>query len=103
MVLIQYIYIYILTTLSKKKHHFESRSNKEANSDSMNNIIRMMRENNFALMDIEYIEISTDHRCIRKLYILAKDGFTDFHSDFYACKGYKDLNPSHQRTFNYCR
>ena len=63
----------------------------------------MMHENNFALMDIEYIEISREHRCIRELYMLAKDGFTDFHSAFYACKRYKDLDWSHQRTFRYCQ
>ena len=62
-----------------------------------------MHQSNFALIDIEYIQISKTHRCIRKLYILAKDGFTELESDFYPCKRYRDIDEKYQRSFRYCR
>ena len=40
---------------------------------------------NWALLDIEYIQCTRTHRCIRKLYILAKDGYTDLQLEFFPC------------------
>ena len=62
-----------------------------------------MQHNNFALMDIEYIQSSKTHKCIRKLYILANDGFTDLECDFYPCKRYRDIEAKYQRSFRYCQ
>ena len=64
---------------------------------------KMMKEKNFAIMDVEYIQTSETHRCIRKLYILGKDGYTDLELNFYPCKPYKDLEKFHQRSFRFCR
>lgn len=63
----------------------------------------MSREKNYALMDIEYIRTSATHQCIRKLYILAKDGFTDLELDFYPCVRYKDLDKRYRRSFRFCK
>ena len=63
----------------------------------------MMKEKNFAIMDIEYIQTSKTHRCIRKMYILGKDGYTDMELEFYPCKPYKDLEKFHQRSFRFCQ
>ena len=62
-----------------------------------------MKEKNFAIMDIEYIQTSETHRCIRKMYILAKDGYTDLELNFYPCKRYENLKKFHQRSFRFCR
>ena len=64
---------------------------------------QMMKEKNWAIMDIEYIRTSNTHRCIRKLYILAKNGIDEMEVDFYPCKRYKDLERWHQRSFRFCR
>ena len=66
-------------------------------------VVELMKEKNWALMDIEYIRTSQTHRCIRKLYIIAKDGYTDMELDFYPCKPYKDLEKRYQRSFRFCR
>jgi len=63
----------------------------------------MVGEKNWAIMDVEYIRTSKTHRCIRKLYILAKDGFTDLELDFYPCARYKDLDKRYQRSFRFCK
>ena len=63
----------------------------------------MMREMNFAIMDIEYIQTSKTHRCLRKLYILAKNGFDALSLELYPCKRYKDLEKRYQRSFHFCR
>ena len=62
----------------------------------------MLQEKNFAVMDIEYIRTSETHRCIRKLYILGKDGYTDREMEFYPCKRYVQLEKQHQQTFHFC-
>ena len=66
-------------------------------------VAEMMREKNFAIMDIEYIRTSETHQCIRKLYILAKNGYSDVELDFYPCVQYKDLNKRYQHSFRFCQ
>ena len=63
---------------------------------------KMMKEKIFAIMGIEYIRTSETHRCIRKMYILAKDGYTDMELEFYPCKRYGNLEKRYQQTFNFC-
>lgn len=65
--------------------------------------VPQMQYYNFALMDIEYIQVSKTHQCIRKLCMLAKDGFTNLRSDFYPCTRYRDIERKYQRTFHYCQ
>ena len=57
----------------------------------------------FALMDIEYIQVSETHKCMRKLYILTRDGRAELESDFFPCVRYWDLSDMYKRTFHYCR
>ena len=66
-------------------------------------MMTMMREKNWAIMDIEYIRTSKTHRCVRKLYILADNGYTDMELDFYPCVRYKDLDGNYQRSFRFCK
>ena len=54
-------------------------------------------------MDIEFIRTSPTHRCIRKIYILAKNGIDELELEFYPCKRYEDLEPKYQRSFRFCR
>ena len=65
--------------------------------------LQILSEKNRALMDIEYIRISKTHRCIRKLYILADNGYTDMELDFYPCVRYKNLETKYQRSFRFCQ
>ena len=41
-----------------------------------------LAERYWALLDVEYIQISPGHRCIRKLYILEENGYIDLELDF---------------------
>ena len=63
----------------------------------------LMKEKNWAIMDIEYIQTSKVHRCVRKLYILANDGFTDKELEFHPCVRYRNMDKQHQRSFHYCK
>ena len=60
-------------------------------------------EKNWALMDIEYISTSMTHRCVRKLYILAKNGKDELEVEFFPCAQYKELEWKYQRSFQYCK
>ena len=40
-------------------------------------VVNYLNEKNWALLDIEYIQTTKSHQCVRKLYILSNDGFTD--------------------------
>ena len=41
---------------------------------------------NWTLLDIEYIQCTRTHRCIRKFYILAKNGYTDLQQECIPCE-----------------
>ena len=69
----------------------------------MEHLKELMREKNWALLDVEYIQISKDHRCVRKLYILAKDGFTEKELEFHPCIRYRSMSKRNKRTFHYCK
>ena len=61
-----------------------------------------IKDKNFALFDVEYIQSSKIHKCIRKLYILAKDGYTDMELEFKPCKSLYELPKFYQRSFQFC-
>ena len=69
----------------------------------MEHVAELMKENNYAIMDIEYIRTSKTHRCVRKLYILAKNGYDDVEVDFCPCVQYKDMPSGYRRSFRFCR
>ena len=62
-----------------------------------------LNEKNWALLDIEYIQCTRTHKCIRKLYILAKDGYTDLKLEFFPCQPFPALERRYQRAFRYCQ
>ena len=55
------------------------------------------------IMDVEYIQTSEKHRCIRKLYMLTKSGSIESELEFYPCVRYKDLAAKYQHAFHYCQ
>ena len=70
--------------------------------DQQNNI-ELLKEKNWALMDIEYIQTSRSHQCVRKHYILVANGYDDLELDFYPCVRDKDLDSNYQRSFRFCK
>ena len=58
---------------------------------------------NFAIMDIESIQSTKEHKCIRKISILAKDGFTDITREFTPCRHFHELEEKYRKAFLYCK
>ena len=56
-----------------------------------------------AILDVEFIITSSSHRCIRKLYILAENGYTEMEMEFYPCKRYNELDLKYKRSYQFCR
>ena len=71
--------------------------------DQHNSSIELLNETNWAIMDIEYITTSKTHRCVRKLYILSKNGKDELEVEFFPCAQYKELEKKYQRTFSFCQ
>ena len=65
-------------------------------------VAQRLRRNIWAIVDIEYVQCTRTHKCIRKLYILANDGFTDMEMEFYPCKLYEELKKKYQHSFQFC-
>ena len=63
----------------------------------------LLKEKHWALLDVEFIRTSQAHRCIRKLYILDRNVYSDMKSDFYPCKRYEDVEWKYQRSFQYSK
>ena len=59
--------------------------------DQHKSSIELLNETNWAIMDIEYISTSETHRCVRKLYILGKNGKDELEVEFFLCAQYKEL------------
>ena len=71
--------------------------------DVLARIMEMLREKSWALLDIEFIQSTRDHKCYRKLYILSYDGFTALELDFFPCRTFKDLDRRYKKSFRFCR
>ena len=56
-------------TMSQQQLHQQNEEKKRQLAD-------LMIAQNFAILDIEYIQTRKNHKCIRKIHILAKNGFT---------------------------
>ena len=69
----------------------------------MDRLTELMQELNWAMLDIEYIQTSKEHRCVRKLYMLAKNGFMDKELEFHPCIRYKSMKKRNKRSFHYCQ
>ena len=52
----------------------------------MKNLLERMQNENFIIVGIEAIETSEEHSCIRKLYILSKNGMKDLEVEFVPCR-----------------
>ena len=62
-----------------------------------------LKTRNWMIIDIEYIQTSKKHQCIRKLYMLSKNGSTESELEFYLCVRYNNLSRKYQRAFHYCQ
>ena len=62
-----------------------------------------IKDKNWALLDIEYIQCTRTHKCVRKLYMLAKDGYMDLQMEFFPCEPLHKLDKRYQRAFYYCQ
>ena len=58
---------------------------------------------NFVILDIEYIRTSENHCCVRKLYLLSKDGISEQEAEFVPCKNFIDMEQKYQNSFLYCQ
>ena len=67
------------------------------------NLAELMITQNFVILDIEYIQSSKHHKCIRKIHMLAKNGFIKLTEEFYPCKKFNELEAKYQRAFLYCK
>ena len=71
-------------------------------SKKMERLTELMKKK-WLIMDIEYIQTSKEHRCIRKLYMLAKDGFTEKELEFHPCVRYRSMSKRNRQSFHYCK
>ena len=62
-----------------------------------------VKTRNWVLLDIEYIQCTQTHKCVRKLYMLAKDGYMDLLLEFFPCQSLREQSKKYQRTFRYCQ
>ena len=56
----------------------------------------------WAVVDIEGIQSTKEHVCVRVMYILSEDGVTDKFIEFVPCLGIAEIDSKYKRSFNYC-
>ena len=57
----------------------------------------------WGVLDIEGIQTSKDHICIRALYILLEDEVTDKFLEFVPCLDIAEIDVKYKKAFNYCK
>ena len=57
----------------------------------------------YILLDMEMIQTSKNHACVRKLYALDKDRKRQIEMEFIPCKKYEELDEKYQVSFDYCK
>ena len=60
-------------------------------------------QRNYILLDMEMIQISKNHACVRKLYALSKDGKRELEMEFIPCILFEQLEDKYKRTFLFCQ
>ena len=55
----------------------------------------------YGIMDMECIQITKTHKCVRKLFILTKN--SSLNQEFYPCKRYSEIARKYQESFRYCK
>ena len=68
----------------------------------MEDDVQYILSQNFMLIDCEAIQ-NGNHHCIRRMFILAKDGFSSLSREFRPCIDYTDLCEKDRKTFIYCK
>ena len=63
----------------------------------------VLRLKTWAILDIEYIQTSGAHKCIRKIYMLEKGTFSNLELEFSPCVKYHDIERRYQKSFRFCR
>jgi hypothetical protein len=63
----------------------------------------VLRLKTWAILDIEYIQTSSVHKCIRKIYMLEKGTFSNLELEFSPCVKYNDMGRRYQKSFRFCR
>ena len=66
------------------------------------NILQVLQRK-YILLDMEMIQSSKNHACVRKLYALSKDGKTDIEIEFEPCKKFIELEDKYKKSFLYCK
>ena len=65
-------------------------------------LLRRIGYKDFVLLDIEAIQSSQDHACVRKLYAKRKDEVQEILFECTPCVDYDKLQDKYQRAFRYC-
>ena len=60
-------------------------------------------QRNYILLDMEMIQISKNHACVRKIYALSKDGKRELEMEFIPCILFEQLEDKYKRTFLFCQ
>ena len=66
-------------------------------------VVKYLNEMNWGLLDIEYIQATKSHKCIRKLACLAKNGFAELNLEFSPCKPLQKLERRYWRSYHFCQ
>ena len=63
----------------------------------------VLRAKTWAILDVEYIQTTSSHKCIRKFYMLEKGASASLEQEFFPCIQYNDLERKYQKSFRFCR
>ena len=66
-------------------------------------IQQVILQRKYILLDMEMVQTSKNHACVRKLYALSKDGERDLEMEFIPCVEFKQMEDKYKKSFFYCK
>ena len=86
-----------------EKLEVKTNAEPDIQNEIFSSLSEVLRVKAWAILDIEYIQTTRTHKCIRKLYMLEKGAFSSLEQEFFPCIQYEELERKYQKSFRFCR
>ena len=77
----------------------EAQRTLQADCENITRIQKKRLDNNWIMLDVEYIHVEGHHRCFRKLAMISNDGKITYSREFHQCRHYCYLSEKDKCTF----
>ena len=83
-----------LQNVEKLEDEASTNAESDVQQEIFSSLSEVLRVKTWAILDIEYIQTTRSHKCLRKLYMLEKGAFSSLEEEFFPCLQYQKEDKS---------